>query len=141
MKPSPNLICPCGSKQKYKKCCQVFHHGKVPNNALLLMKSRYSAYCFGLLKYIIKTTHKENIDFQEDTVAWEKDIKSFCENTNFEQLKILNFIDGDNIAFVTFYAKLSSNGEDISFSEKSKFYKVNDIWMYHSGEFLENSLS
>ena len=105
------------------------------------MKSRYSAYCFGLLKYIIKTTHKENIDFQEDIISWEKDIKSFCENTNFEQLKILDFIDGDNIAFVSFYVKLSSNGEDVSFSEKSKFYKVNDIWIYHSGEFLENSLS
>ncbi|MBI3873542.1 MAG: SEC-C domain-containing protein [Arcobacter sp.] len=136
MKPSPNMICPCGSKLKYKKCCQPFHNGKLPNSALLLMKSRYSAYSLGLLKYIIKTTHNENSDFSEDLEIWGNDIKEFCKNTNFLGLKILDFRDGQDMAFVTFEASLTSNNENIGFIEKSKFYKVSNIWLYHSGEFL-----
>ncbi len=52
-KPSPNLPCPCGSGLKYKKCCQKYHKGALPSTALLLMKSRYSAYALGLADYIM----------------------------------------------------------------------------------------
>jgi len=138
MKPSPNTFCPCGSKIKYKKCCQPFHNGKLPSTALLLMKSRYSAFSFGVCRYIIKTTHKENSDFREDSSLWEKEIASFSSNTNFLGLRILDFCEEEESATVTFEAKLSSFGEDISFVEKSQFYKVAGVWLYHSGEFLDS---
>lgn len=136
MKYSVNSLCPCGSGIKYKKCCQPFHHGKLPKTALELMKSRFSGYAFSLWGYIVKTTHAENQEFTTEIEKWKKEILEFCRYTSFDKVTILEFIDGEEEAFVTFKASLSSNGEDVSFIEKSKFLKVNQIWYYHSGEFL-----
>ena len=68
MKFSPNNPCPCGSGKKYKKCCQIYHKGKIAKSALELMKSRYSAFAVGDIDYIIKTS-----TFQKDF----DDLKSF----------------------------------------------------------------
>jgi SEC-C motif-containing protein len=129
-KTSPNAPCPCGSKNKYKKCCQIYHKGAKPKNALLLMKSRYSAYVVGDSAYIVKTTHKNNIQYMEDTKAWKENIELFCKETAFQGLEILEFIDGEEEAFVTFKAKLSS-GEML---EKSRFLKADGMWLYENGE-------
>ncbi len=130
---SPNAPCPCGSGKKYKKCCQVFHKGAYPKNALLLMKSRYSAYVVGNSRYIIDTTHKDNIDYSEDRAKWISEIDSFSKNTEFLGLEILEFIDGKSEASVTFRATFS-NGVMV---EKSHFLYDGKRWLYHSGEFLD----
>jgi SEC-C motif-containing protein len=127
---SPNSFCPCGSKIKYKKCCAIYHKGAIAKTALLLMKSRYSAYATNNSAYIVKTTHPNNSDYTIDTKAWRESIESFSQITAFLALEILEFIDGEEEAFVTFNAKLSS-GDMI---EKSKFLKVNGAWFYDSGE-------
>jgi len=127
---SPNSLCPCGSKTKYKKCCQVYHKGAKPKTALLLMKSRYSAYALGESRYIIKTTHENNAQYMSDTKAWQESIDSFCRETEFLGLEILEFIEGEEEAFVTFKANLSS-GEMV---EKSRFLKVEGMWLYENGE-------
>ncbi|ADI37740.1 hypothetical protein wcw_0367 [Waddlia chondrophila WSU 86-1044] len=44
-----------------------------------------------------------------------------------------------NEAFVTFKATLSQNGQDISFTEKSRFLKKNNQWLYASGIVSINS--
>jgi len=96
------------------------------------MKSRYSAYAVGDAKYIIKTTHPQNSDYTENKLEWIKSIKEFCEYTDFDGLEILDYKTNENEAFVTFKAMLSSG----NMVEKSKFLKVNDIWLYHSGIFF-----
>lgn len=139
MKLTVNSPCPCGSLLKYKKCCRVFHDNiKNPSNALELMKSRFSAYAFAQSNYIIKTTHKENQDYSENILEWKKEIEIFCSNTNFDKLEILEFIEGEIESFVTFRANLFQNKNDISFIEKSRFKKEDNIWFYVDGEFLEN---
>ena len=130
-KTSPNTPCPCGSKKKYKKCCQSYHKGAKAKTALLLMKSRYSAYAVGNSSYIIKTTHTNNSDFTDNIKAWKESIESFCQVTEFLGLEILEFVDGTKEAFVTFKAKLSS-GDMI---ERSRFLKEGGEWLYESGEF------
>jgi len=95
------------------------------------MKSRYSAYAVGNASYIIKTTHENNSDFTKDVKEWRESIKAFCDTTEFLGLEILKFLDGEDEAFVTFKASLSS-GEMI---EKSRFLKVDDRWLYESGIF------
>lgn len=137
MKLSVNSLCPCGSLKKYKKCCKIFHDNiKNPSNALELMKSRFSAFAFCKSDYIIKTTHQKNCDFSLDTLSWRDDIEQFCKNTIFEKLEILDFIDSDFESFVTFKATLSQNKKDVSFIEKSRFLRENNIWLYVDGEFL-----
>jgi len=137
MKFSVNYKCPCDSGNKYKKCCQTFHKGKIPQTALELMKSRYVAYKLKNASYIIKTTHKKNKDYNNDFKLWEKQILEFCQNCSFNQLKIINFIDENFESYVTFKVNLSCKNEDNSFVEKSKFLKEDDIWKYESGIIIE----
>jgi SEC-C motif-containing protein len=92
------------------------------------MKSRYSAYAVGESDYIIKTTHPNNPDFTEDRLSWRRDIEHFSSTTQFLKLEILDFIEGEHEAFVTFIATLSG-GE---LREKSRFLKINNQWFYES---------
>jgi len=128
-KPSPNLPCPCDSGQKYKKCCQKYHKGALPANAELLMRSRYSAFAYGLADYIIKTTHPDNSDHTNDIQSWREEILSFCNNTSFLGLKVMEFSNTEREAFVTFKASLSSG----ILHEKSRFLKENGQWLYVDG--------
>lgn len=100
------------------------------------MKSRYSAFSVCDAKYIINTTHPDNPDYTNNTAKWIKDIQKFSNSCEFKNLTIFEFIDGETQAFVSFKATLLSNGEDCSFSEKSKFIKKNYKWYYLSGVFL-----
>lgn len=132
--------CPCGSKISYIKCCKIFHdEKKLPSSALLLMKSRFCAFAIGNIEYIINTTHKENPDYTStEIIKWKESIKDFMDSTTFKSLEILNNKTyDDNNANVTFKANLSQTGLDISFTEKSYFEKVNNKWLYKSGEFLD----
>ena len=120
------MKCPCGSGIEYKKCCKPFHKNKKkPKNALELMKSRYSAYVMGEVKYIIKTTHKNNPEWKNPN--WQEEIKQFCQS-NFKKLEILDFITHQNEAFVEFKAYI----DDYVIYEKSRFVKE-DMWLYESG--------
>ena len=123
MKFSINNLCPCGSKKKYKKCCQIYHKGSIAKTALELMKSRYVAFVIGDIKYIINTS-----TFQKDY----DDLKEFSNNCEFKKLDILEY--GYDI--VTFKATLLCDGIDSSFIEKSKFVKKETKWYYESGEIL-----
>jgi SEC-C motif-containing protein len=128
-----NSLCPCGSHVKYKKCCAKYHKGALPKTALELMKSRYVAYAINDASYIIKTTHPNNPDYTDDTKAWKESIELFSKSTEFLGLEILEFIDGEEEAFVTFKAKLSSG----DMLEKSRFLKFSNRWFYESAIFIE----
>ena len=121
MKFSPNNLCPCGSGKKYKKCCQIYHKGKIAKSALELMKSRYSAFVVGDIDYIIKTS-----TFQKDY----DDLKSFSQNCEFKKLEILEYTQNT----VTFKATIICNEQDASFIEKSFFIQRNNRWYYDKGE-------
>lgn len=102
------------------------------------MCSRYSAFVVSDANYIIKTTHKENSDYTQDITKWKKSILDFSNNSKFHDLEIIEFIDGETIAYVTFTAIISSAKENLTFTEKSTFLKENNLWYYKSGVFLEN---
>ncbi|HEX5330414.1 YchJ family protein [Sulfuricurvum sp.] len=131
MKISSNSLCPCHSGEKYKKCCLPYHKGILPSNALRLMRSRYSAFALGLSDYIMATTHPNNPDYTDDKEHWKQSILNFSHNTRFLGLKILEFIDGEDEAFVTFEALLDGG----ILKEKSRFLKVEWKWLYESGHF------
>ena len=137
VKVGSNSVCPCGSKQKYKKCCKVFHNGSSAKTALELMKSRYSAFVLSDYQYIIKTTHEENNEYRKDTNLWKDSILEFSTNCDFKNLEIIDFIKDEKESYVTFRATIIKEKQDISFTEKSKFLKVNNKWLYHSGEFID----
>lgn len=130
------LLCPCHSGKLYNACCQPFHLGKeLPQTALLLMRSRYSAYAKMLVGYLIQTTHPKNELFKQSKQSKqqiENGIIAFVSSTDFTGLEIVEFVDGENEAWVTFIARLTQNGHDTSFQEKSRFLKVAGRWLYRS---------
>ena len=127
------MHCPCGSNQDFAACCEVFLNGSsLPETAEQLMRSRYSAFALSLAEYIMATTHPNNSDYTEDKENWRKSILNFSQTTRFLGLKISEFIDGKEEAFVTFEAQLDHG----MLKEKSRFLKVEGKWLYESGEFI-----
>ena len=100
------------------------------------MRSRYCAFALNNPKYIINTTHQNNQDFTEDIKNWLKGIQNFSNSCEFKNLQILDSYDKENVAFVTFKATIFCENKDCSFTEKSKFLKENEKWLYLSGIFL-----
>lgn len=137
MKISPNLPCLCKSGKKYKKCCKPYHDGIFPIEAEELMRSRFCAFASKKADYIINTTHSENSDFTSNIQAWTNDIINFCEATDFDNLEILETIDGELESFVSFRVTLKQDSLDASFTEKSRFLKVEGKWFYVDGTFLD----
>lgn len=128
--------CPCYSEKPYAECCKPYHDGSPPVNALALMRSRYAAYALHLAGYIIKTTHPDNPAYFSKKAEWKQDILHFSQNTKFTGLTIHEFIDGENEAYVTFTAHLQQGGKDASFTEKSRFLKVQGRWLYRDGTMI-----
>jgi len=124
------MLCPCHSGKTYKECCQPYHKGALPENALLLMRSRYAAYALGLPEYIISTTHRDNPAYEANAARWRQAILSFSKGTRFLGLTIHSFTDGSEEAFVIFTAHLEQNGLDATFTEKSRFLKEGKQWYY-----------
>ena len=132
--------CPCKSGDIYEDCCKPFHEGKLPDTALQLMRSRYSAYALCLPAYIIHTTHPDNPQFCHDIAAWSKQISEFCMSTEFKNLEILHSQEKAPFGTVTFVAHLTQNRKDASFTEKSRFENVKGKWLYLSGQ-LSNRMT
>ncbi len=97
------------------------------------MRSRFSAYAKQLPEYIMMTTHPDNHSVLKDKVAWAQQILGFCQGTDFQNLEILEFEDGDAVAYVTFTAQLMQGGNDASFTERSRFLKNKGQWLYRDG--------
>jgi SEC-C motif domain protein len=122
------MKCPCHSHQPYEACCKRYHDGALAENALILMRSRYSAYALQLVDYIIRTTagHANRPDIRR----WKKEIETFSQTTDFIGLEIIDFTEKSDRASVTFRAILKQNQRDTSFSETSLFVKKNNQWYY-----------
>lgn len=134
-------LCPCHSGKKYDQCCEPFHKGeKNPETALQLMRSRYSAYTISMADYIIQTTHPDNPSYKKDHQQWKRDILRFCNFTEFRDLEISEFSESANgescdEAYVTFTAYLDQNQQDTTFTERSRFLKVNGKWLYRDSSY------
>lgn len=133
--------CPCCSGKPYARCCQKYHEGLLPENALALMRSRYAAYALGLADYIIETTHPESPHYVSDKKQWLYQIRAFSQQVSFDGLEILETQNLELEGFVTFVAHLSKDGVDLTFTEKSRFLKDGDTWMYREGKIAKGRLS
>ncbi len=130
-------FCPCCSKEIYQECCQPMHDGAFPENALALMRSRYSAYALSLPEYIMRTTHPDHGDRLLNKEEWKMKILDFSRTTQFHRLDIVNFQDGADEAFVTFIAHLSQEKQPMQLHEKSRFLKIGSQWLYRDAVFFD----
>ena len=127
--------CPCGSGLNYGRCCAPFHRGeKVPQSPPQLVRTRYSAYARELVDYIIKTTDPDGEAWQEPLEQWRREIRRFAQKTDFSGVEIVDANQVDERATVIFLARLRRGGQDVSFSEKSRFVYQDGRWLYSAGE-------
>lgn len=131
------IACPCGTKNPYDVCCKPFHEGRLPENALKLMRARYSAYARNIPDYIMQTTHPASPQFGDDSAQWACKIADFCSHTKFKQLEVLDFQEQGDFAAVTFFACLIQGGRDASFTERSYFEKRKGKWLYRNGQLIQ----
>lgn len=126
-------LCPCGSGEPYFQCCDRFHQGLEPDNALQLMKARYSAYVLNIPEYILKTTHPASPHYTENLSQWKRTVTLFSENTHFQKLEVIDFHENGHLATVTFTVFISQGDKDATFTEKSFFEKRKGKWLYLRG--------
>ena len=122
-------MCPCKSRLSYGKCCLPFHHGKAkPETAEQLMRSRFSAYFFRLVDYLVETTHP---DSREPNLKHE--LEKTIHQVNWSFLKILGVSKGnkdDKVGKVEFVADYFVNGEPHAHHERSRFRRFKGAWKY-----------
>jgi SEC-C motif domain protein len=125
-------LCPCKSRETYAACCQPFHVGRAkPETALQLMRSRYSAYFFRLVDYLVTTTHPD---------SRASDLKMRLEETIYEAnwrfLTILGSSKGglaDKSGKVEFVADYFIGNEAHKLHEHSRFKRFKGAWKYLDG--------
>jgi SEC-C motif-containing protein len=125
--------CPCNREKSYAECCMLFHYGRSrPETAEELMRSRYTAFFFRLVDYLVSTTHpdkrEKNLARELDKTIWEP---------SWRQLKIVTKSKGskeDKTGKVEFIATYSLNKETHQLHEKSRFRRYKGKWMYLDGK-------
>jgi SEC-C motif-containing protein len=133
VKVSANAPCPCGSGNKYKRCCGVYHRGKPPEPHRL-MRARYCAYSIGNVEFIVETTHPEGPMHRPDVTTWSAELSEYCHRTRFTGLTIHEHgALGDDEAFVTFTAELEQDGSAHEQTERSVFRRDGRRWKYFDG--------
>lgn len=132
-----NDRCPCGSGEKYKKCCLPYHESiEWPPTPEALMRSRYSAYVVGHARHLYRTTHPENPAVNGHSEAtYVQETVAYCQEVEFAKLTIQgNWApDEEGVAMVEFTAEYIVDGGAGAFTERSNFVQVEGRWLYHSG--------
>jgi SEC-C motif-containing protein len=121
-------LCPCKSKLPYKECCMPYHYGKAKaETAEILMRSRFSAFFFRRLDYLMDTTYPRN-----RTAKLEQELHD-SKDVNWSFLRILNTSKGgphDKVGKVEFIADYYLNGEAYELHEHSRFKRHKGAWKY-----------
>jgi SEC-C motif-containing protein len=116
--------CPCLSGATYGACCGPFHHGDaLAPSAERLMRSRYSAYVTGNVRYLLATWHP---DSKPRTLELDPAQRWY-------QLDIVRTSRGgmlDVTGTVEFVAKYRYDGRAGEQHENSRFVRERRRWYY-----------
>ncbi len=122
-------LCPCKSKSSYMDCCMPYHYGiKKPETAEQLMRSRYCAYFFRRVDYLVDTWHPD-----KRTAGLKNELKENVHEANWKFLNILATSKGqkgDKTGKVEFSADYYVGSEKYTLEECSRFRKHKGSWKY-----------
>lgn len=123
-------LCPCKSKLPYEACCMPYHYGRAnAPTAEALMRSRYSAYFFRNVDYLVDTQHPQT---RENDLRDE--LQDSIYKANWKFLEILSTSKGgpdDKKGKVAFVATYYVDGEEFQLEEHSRFQKYRGRWKYY----------
>lgn len=71
--PQPNTPCACDSGKVYEECCKPVHDGLHLNlNPVQVIRGRFSALCYGVVPFLVKSTHPDAKDYVGEDEGSEK---------------------------------------------------------------------
>lgn len=121
-------ICPCESGLQYARCCERWHRGPLrlqAPTAEALMRSRYSAFVFDELPYLLNTWHP---DTRPDS------LEPNPTDLKWLGLQVKNCTQQDtDHATVEFVARCRQAGRATRMHEISRFVRINSQWHYLDG--------
>ena len=80
------MTCPCNPNNHYNTCCAIAHKNiNDVTTAEELMRSRYSAFVKGDVKYLQRSHHSSNRPTHKEA----KDLKHWTNSVNWIKLEIL----------------------------------------------------
>lgn len=118
-------VCPCGSVLPLVSCCQPYHQGKrLPATPEALMRSRYSAFVWGLADYLLSTWHASTRPMHLELDA----------QTDWKALFILAApAPQDDQGRVHFQAFFREQSQWQVLQENSRFVFEDERWWYLDG--------
>lgn len=127
--------CPCGSGRTLSRCCGLFTDGSArPETALELMRSRFTAFATGRYDYLQQTVSPAlHHRFTPDNLAKE------ARDVRWKRLDIESVEAGstkDVTGRVTFAAYYERDGREHVVRERSRFEKIDGVWLYTGGTVL-----
>ena len=122
------LTSPLSNQKTAAKCLVISTHPNrqtTPANALVMMRSRYSAYVLELEPYLLATWHP---DSRPASIG-------FAKGAKWLGLEIRRFEETKDEAIVEFVARCRIGGKAERMHEISRFTLVDGNWLYVDGEF------
>jgi SEC-C motif-containing protein len=123
-----NESCYCGSGNSFESCCSSYINGieKAPT-ALVLMKSRYSAYATHQVDYLLATTHSSERKYysREEILHW-------ATANKWQKLEIISATE-NTVEFKAYF--LDENNVTQVHYEFSTFRQESGSWFYVDGKF------
>jgi SEC-C motif-containing protein len=95
------------------------------------MRSRYAAFALKKVDYLLATSHPELIARHGDA-AFRRDLLRTCEEHRYPGLQVLEHREDGDQGEVEFRARVFRKGVDVSFTERSLFFREQGRWLYHS---------
>lgn len=149
---SPDTPCSCNSGKLYGECCKKFHDGAIISSPLELVRSRYSAFIFKSIPYLLASTHPDSKDFVADDTEekigskrskrtiWLKGLESFAADYEFSNLAIneesIITKDENNANVICTLERKYKTAMKPEICSESIFAKKdsNGSWLYFSGK-------
>jgi SEC-C motif-containing protein len=130
------MNCYCCSEREFEVCCQPFIAGTAkPATALMLMRSRYTAYATAQVEYILRTTHPSVRKFHDAA-----SIEQWAKTSRWQKLEIVSTTEGGSsdkqgtVEFKAYY--LDANQKPQIHHENSNFRKELGKWFFVDGKVL-----
>jgi SEC-C motif-containing protein len=110
--------------------------GDEPDDAVALMRSRYTAFATGDVEYLWRTLDAAHVDRAQPREEVLRSLRETCRRMRFLGLRILKHVpvDDHGIARVHFAVRAFEKGRDRSFQELSRFRHDGHGWRYLDGE-------
>ena len=125
----PETLCACGSGEFYGDCCEPFHAGHMEApTAVALVRSRYSAFVYGKINYLVETTFPAS-----RTPDLENRCRATCESISWIGLEVVSASQGgpsDKVGKVEFKVGYSEGRRIKVYREYSRFRRKRGKWYY-----------